>query len=286
MKRALRLVGAGLAPVESIPLFHYAAGGRALRLVVASAGSHELECEGFEVCDMLDASLSAGTIVPVERIAWRSSMWGVDVVLLEGFEPHLSVDARGLREAISGPLGLRTLGLEAAPYGLYDFIVFDLLLLDESFPRESLRSLETALGSPAWVEVVAHIPGAGSLDPVLEAADIMGSRRETPLHVVIRDPGGGAGIRVLYERLSRMLDYVYIHAGPYSRLDTLCPSCHSPVVTRWGGLLESLAPSAPRCPSCGKAIPLRLPRNSRARLGDLGARRRRGVSVWFNAVEL
>ncbi|MCE4613028.1 MAG: hypothetical protein F7C07_04270 [Desulfurococcales archaeon] len=286
MTYRLRIVGAGLAPVESIPLFHYAVGGRALRLVVASSEGSSPKCEGYDICDTLDASLSTGVPVPVERLSWRASMWGVDVVLLEGLEPQTSVDPRALKETLRRPLGLRTLGLYEAQYSFYDFIVFDLLFANESLPSRSARNLEEALESRAWVEAVAHIPDARSLDLALEVAGLMTARRETPLHVIVRDPGGGAGIEDFYRRLSSMLDFVYIHAGPYSRLDTLCPSCSSPVVTRWDGLLESLAPTAPRCPSCGKAIPLRATRNSVVGVKGLEARRRRGVSVWFNAVEL
>ena len=285
MTTSIEVVGAGITPIEAVPVFHYYPGAIALRLIVASRIGYSVECEGHSICNLIDASRSSWVRVPLERISWRVDSWNIDLVIGEGLEPGMGMDPDSLRDAIKKPIGIRALGFRHAPYSSYDLVLFDIIQGIKPWHSAILSNLDRALRESSWIEVAVHLTSASDAGLAFKVADIVGRRPETPLHIIIAEPGGGGAARALADNLAEKLDYVYVHAGPYSRLDTLCPTCRTPVVTRWSERIESVSPSFPHCPSCGKAIPFHGPRITRARVIPSGFRRR-GVSLWFNAVEL
>ncbi|GAB6147915.1 hypothetical protein [Stetteria hydrogenophila] len=265
------VAGVGYSTVEAVPFYHFLLGGDALRLLVPPIRLRApFECD---FCSVGELNTSPGNILwgwagcgDVVRLAKR---WGVSMVFLDGVEPIVNVGAEAVGELFSElrsagvATGIRWQGLGGRPgpeWGPVDAILVDYAPGMYSDPRAPYDILEFIDSYNPWegglhVEVAAYEekPDLQLLAPLVHRVE----GKEVPIHVFIDDPEGGGPVLDLYKKLKKRTPYVYMHADPYSELDTQCPNCSVVVAVRTEGVLHTVAARDGKCPKCGYRLLLR-----------------------------
>ncbi|MEB3779780.1 MAG: hypothetical protein GSR85_06075 [Desulfurococcales archaeon] len=273
----LELTGIGYGTLEAIPIYHLMPGGTVLRLLLRTKYTLDLNCEWAEICWIDRLSSGRGFKLNVNRLpSLMASIFRTaraDTILIDGIDT-LCLDIlstlKSLKSVSRALLAVRlhgstdecidTLGdleLEYVDYILFDYVApISSSVVDLS--DKQLRLLEWLIEKHKPLEVVAYVNDAKYeyLIPLIELLKSLDST-STPMHIIIRNNELGVGISDLKNRLSKSLEYFYIHAGIYSELDTYCPKCRSPVASRSPGVLRSINVKEGRCPICGNSIPFR-----------------------------
>ncbi len=281
------LVSAGYSTVEDLPVFHCCPGGSALRAAVAPVRVSVGACGYCGLAGELAASRDAlhYGFVECSDLAMLAARWSVNLVLLDGPEPLANAGA-GAVECIASELG-GSVALAARWHGL---------------TREPPDSIDVVIAeySPGWVDAEALVRLLGFLEseaslgeprveavvylekPVVEHVRPLVERIEgsnVPLHIFVSDYYGGKAAMDLLAWARSRVRYAYLHAGPYSELDTRCPSCGAGLTVRLEYHLAALAVEGGSCPKCGTPIPLRRVVAKKTPVRVL--RLTRGGTVWY-----
>ena len=285
---ALPLAAAGYSTVEDLPVFHCCLGGSALRLAVAPVRRSLPPCGHCGLAGELSEAREALHYGFVEcgDVAWLARRWSVNLVALDGPEP-LANAGLGVTECLSRELGdeaavaVRWHGGAPEPPPEVDVVIAEYSpgWLE---PGDLVRMLDfiesEARRSEPRVEVAAYLekPVAEHLKPVVDR--ISGSN--VPLHIFVVDYYGGKAAMDLHAWARARVHYAYLHAGPYSELDTRCPSCGVGLTVRLEYHLAALAVKEGACPKCGTPIPFRrvIATKTPARV----LRLTRGGTVWYH----
>jgi hypothetical protein len=289
----LPVAGIGYSTVEAVPFYHFLSGADALRILVPPVSTKApFECD---YCDVGELSLEAENVVwgwiTCQDIVKLARRWSVSMVFFDGVEPVANVDGEVFREAAAElkragiSVGLRWQGSRPGPIseeGIIDSVLADYVpgaYLDSSASYRVLKLLEThdPWKSNLHLEVAVHIekPLMQALTPLVQHVN----SKEVPIHVYIYEPYGGGAVVDLYKKLKEKTPYLYIHADPYSELDTYCPKCSSVIAVRTEGVLHTLAAKDGRCPKCGHPLLLRRVANEKTPRRIL--RETRGETVWY-----
>ncbi len=288
------VAGIGYSTVEAIPFYHYLSGGDALRLLIPPIKSKApFECD---FCEIGELNMEADNIVwgwitcnDIVRLARR---WSVSMVFFDGVEPIINISYKAFSELVTQlkktgiSIGLRWQGLngylEKNNDGLLDSVLIDYVpgaYLDSAASYRILKFLEAYNPWKDYVhlEVAVYMekPVLQVLTPLLQHVN----GKDVPLHVFVYESYGGGTVVDLYKRLKEKMPYVYIHADPYSELDTQCPKCSSVVAVRTEGVLHTLAAKDGKCPKCGHLLLLRKVANEKTPRRVL--RETRGETVWY-----
>ena len=286
---SIPVVLVGYSTVEAVPVYHCCAGGVSLRVILPPRLEPPFSCRGF--CGGLEEWVERAPVMQSVEVECASllrlaSRWGASLLVLEGVEPLAWEGAASLlREARGRGLaaGARFHGSPSVePPVDVDVMIVDYIPEGYEDPRVNLRLLEymeeAARGArPEWVEVNVYQekPSYASLLPVVERL----KHSNVPLHVHIKEHLGGGPVVDLYKKLKARIRYVYVHAGPYSEEDTLCPTCGATIAAREGGVLLSSELKDGACPVCGTPIPFR--RQVARRTPPMVVRETGGSTIWY-----
>ncbi len=248
----IELIAVGYSTMEAVPLFHVAPGGSILRLLVGGGRDTGVDCDWVDTCSILTASISSGVRVDAGSIVKYASKWGVDAILFDGVDPLGRVERRLIEVLRSRFL----IGSRVQDPGGLDPSLVDFLLVDHiepiggDVPTHVLVGSLNGLMGKTHIEVLTYLeePRYEEIIPIVEAV------RGCPIHVFIHNYE--RGLHVFMKELARRAPYSYIHAGPHSRLDTYCPRCGTPLLSRGMGRLGASNLKNGSCPRCGYRIPL------------------------------
>lgn len=258
----MRVILIGLGLPEAVPLYHVYPGRLATRLLMPPPEGVKVDCGSIlEACETIETvGLPEGYDLPGGALASLVERWRTPLTVLDGVESWRY--ASKAQELLGRRVGVaaRTQGfLEPGKADLEGLsaLKVDYVSALTGDPRPNVRlarAAEKAASLGLHVEVSVYLERASLEDamPAAETASSIGA----PLHVHIADHEGGGPVRSLRELLRRRVDHLYIHAGPYSERDTVCPRCQAPLIFRGRGYASSFNLKGGRCPRCG--YPLRL----------------------------
>jgi len=275
----------GYSTLESIPTFHYDPGHPVLRLIVPPKTTVPI----IFFNDFLDElNRSPGTYstesVRLEELLRLVKRWDVRTIFFDGIEPMKDdvMEAVEFFKKEGIHVGIRTQGFsDVDQLKLADFIIFDVSpegFKDVDSKIRVYKLLEELTMLDIHVEVVIHMTKESPplIVPIINNV----KRREIPLHIKVYEPRG-LGYEPFLRLTKRSLDYVYVHAGGFSMLDTRCPRCGNYVAVRERGILVRLeVDERLRCPRCRNPLYFR---------GDISKstpkrviRETRGEVVWYH----
>lgn len=287
------LAGIGYSTVEAIPFYHFMLGSDAMRVLVPPLRVRApFSCD---FCDVGELDSEADNVVwgsaSCSDVTSLARRWGASLVLFDGVEPlgNIGFDVFSRIASVLQKRGIATAtrwqGSTPPPpsRGLpVDALLVDYVpesYIDSTAAYRVLKFLEEydPWRSRIHVEVAVYIekPRLQALTPLLQHVN----GKEIPLHVYVYESYGGGAVVSLYKEIRKRVPYVYLHADPYSELDTECPKCSTVVAVRTEGVLHTLAVKDGRCPKCGhrlllrKVVSVKTPRRL--------LRETRGETVWY-----
>ncbi|MEM1873137.1 MAG: hypothetical protein QXS85_05295 [Acidilobaceae archaeon] len=282
----LSVVMVGLSAIESIPIYHFMPGSRALRVLLKPYTSIDCklgESRELEVCEWgRGPEVYPGVLVDVAWVKSIAGRWTHDVVFLDGVEP-LAEASSVLRERVfDKPLCSRSQGLARVelPPWLDCILLEDLSLIAPQAVGNIADLLEASRNLGAHVEVAVYAEKAGDVESS-ESVELA-ARYKTPLHVFVAESHWG-GLRELYEKLRKANPYTYIHSGGFYEHDTYCENCGAILAQRSRSTLVTIVED-PSCPRCGNPLPFREPRSRSWKRGVL--RSTRGKPFWVSVLAL
>jgi len=265
--KELKISSLGYSTIENIPIYHFDPGHTALRLIGVPSFKVPIN---FPTEFLKNLNREPFTYsykcIDINDLIKLAKRWSVKAIFLDGIEPltisYIDVCLKRIKDK-GFHIGARTQGI-IPPKVATEFIndsILDFLLVDIS--PEGYFDVETKVNvydflrritsiNLIHVEVVVHmdVEKPSLLVPVINNI----KRRDIPLHIKVYNPKG-LGYNPFLKLTSKTLDYVYVHAGGFSLLDTLCPNCKNYIAIRERGILIKLELTEDlKCPKCGTRI--------------------------------
>lgn len=258
----MRVILIGLGLPEAIPLYHVYPGRLATRLLLPPPEGVKVDCGTLlDACESIETvGLPEGYKFPGEALAILVERWRTPLTVLDGVESwrhaleahNLLGDRVAIAARTQGFLEPSKTELEALTALKVDYI--SVLMGDPRLNVRLTRTAEKAASLSLHVEVSVYLERA-SIEDAMPAAETA-IAANAPLHVHIADHEGGGPVKSLGELLRRKVNHVYVHAGPYSERDTICPRCRTPLISRSRGYASSFNLKEGRCPRCGYQVRL------------------------------
>ncbi len=278
--------------MENIPIYHFDPGHTALRLISVPLFKIPINFPTDFLENLnRDPSAYSYKCVDITDLIELAKRWSVRAIFLDGIEPlsipYIDVCLKELKD-VGFHVGARTQGVISSKtvMELVDNSILDFLLVDVS--PEGYFDVETKItvynflreltSTDLHVEVVVHmdVEKPPLLVPIINNI----RKRNIPLHIKVYNPKG-LGYNPFLKLTSRSLDYVYVHAGGFSLLDTICPNCKNYIAIRERGVLVKLELAEDlKCPKCGTRILFRgeISKMTPRRV----VRETRGEVIWYH----
>ena len=282
-----RLAAEHIDPVEKKPFYHFLPASRSFSISTVGCNFSCLHCQNYQISQYPQMNQGKITGLPrtPEQIVTAAEQSGCQSISYTYVEPTIFYEfardcmeparARGLANLfVSNGFMTAECCRELAP--LLDGINIDIKAFSEEFYRTICKaSLQPVLDTVrlmrelgVWVEVTTLlIPGLNDSSEELAAVASFISDVDPaiPWHVTAfyptykmldRKPTPASSLRLARKiGMETGLRFVYqgnIHSGHGE--NTLCPSCHTELITRTGFLLHSNRITEDGCPECGERI--------------------------------
>jgi len=278
-----KIVAAGSDPIEKKPLFHFFPGSKAFSIAAAGCNMSCDHCQNYRISQLSSENIPGRSLSPEEAVG-KAIDSGADIIAHTYTEPTIFYEyardvaqlarRRGLKNVFvtngfieKGPLE------EIAPY--LDAANVDLKSFSDDFYRDIcgarlepvLKNIRSMKELGLWVELTTLvIPDLNDsreelnqisqfiadLDPAIpwhvsrfRPAFKMKDRSPTPVSKLKQAfrIGKDAG-----------LNFVYQGNVPGEGEDTICPSCGTRLIERFGFQVRENLLEGNRCPQCGEKI--------------------------------
>ncbi len=288
MKFSIKISTIGYSTMESIPVFHYDPGHTALRIITAPRERIPVNFTSpfLNELNRRPSSYSLYCTEP-ENLLKLLRRWEAKALFFDGIEPLSNdeiVDFIKFTKSQKIHVGARTQGFlnDYSILKILDFIIVDIDPNGYEHAKDKINVYdlisEITKKGHMHTEIIVHlkVENPPLIIPLINNI----KRREVPLHIKIYEVKG-LGYAPFLKITKNVLDYVYVHAGGFSLIETKCPKCGTCIAVRDRGYLVKLVlgPNM-TCPKCGMSIPFR---------GDISEstpkkviRRTRGEVIWYH----
>jgi pyruvate formate lyase activating enzyme len=285
-----RLVARHLDPIEKKPFYHFLPGSTAYSIATPSCNFRCPFCQNWQISQM-DASSAFESLpfVPPEDVVADALAHRAESISYTYTEPTIFMEYALDCARLAQQQGLKnsfvTNGYQSpeaveAMTGLIDAANVDLKAFSEAFYRTQCRArlqpvLDTIAGmhrAGIHVEVTTLlVPGANDSEPELRglARFLAGVSPDMPWHISRFHPDYRATdlpptpieSMQLTERVGREAGLHFVYLGNVATdegQNTRCPGCGHLLVRRMGFSRPTVRMTEPRCPQCGREVPIVL----------------------------
>jgi pyruvate formate lyase activating enzyme len=285
-----RLVARHLDPIEKKPLYHFLPGTTAYSIATPGCNFRCAFCQNWQISQVGEAPvLRSLPFVPPEEVVADAVAHHAAGISYTYTEPTIFMEyaldcarlarQRGLKNSFVTN-GFQSPEAVEAMAGLIDAANVDLKAFSDAFYRTQCRgrlqpvldSIVAMHGAGIHVEVTTLlVPGANDSEEELRglAGFLAGVSPDLPWHISRFHPDYKATdlpptpveTMQLAERVGREAGLHFVYLGNVFTEDgqnTRCPGCGQVLIRRMGFSRPTVRLTGPRCPQCGRTVPVVL----------------------------